>query len=175
MEFKQGFLRPFNMGDVEDLASAANNRKIWLNVRDEFPHPYRLEDAEAWVMALSEMDPPKKFAIVIEGRVRGGIGFNERPGKNYTHSLELGYWLAEDWWGRGIMSEAVRVVLDYAFQQLGVDRIFASAFEYNLASMRILEKNGFKAEGVARGAVMKEGKRIDEYKYGILREEFNSH
>lgn len=170
----QGKLRPFRKGDEQQLSTIANNYNIWRNLRDEFPHPYTLETAKAWIDICINTPEVPRFAIEIDGLIWGGIGFKALEGKNYEHTLEVGYWLAEEKWGNGIISEALSVVLDYAFNSLKLERIFAASFEYNPASARLLRKSGFVQEGVARRAVKKEGKYYDEIHFGLLKEEFNS-
>lgn len=164
-------LRPFLPGDVESLARHANNRRIWQNLRDGFPHPYTKGDAERWVAhAASMTEPQGVFAIVIDELVAGGIGVH-RLDKDpvYRDTAELGYWLAEPYWGRGLMTEAVRAVTRYAFDELGLFRIEAGVFGWNVSSVRVLEKVGYSFEGRLRKQVFKDGQRVDVLLYSRLR------
>lgn len=175
MELKipHGKLRPFRKGDEEQLVKIANNYNIWKNLRDEFPHPYTLETAENWISYCMQTPEVPRFAIEIDGLVQGGTGFKELEGKNYEHAFEIGYWLAEDYWEKGITNGVLPVVLDYAFNTLGKKRIVGVTFEYNPKSAHVLRKAGFVEEGRARSAVKKEGKYYDELHFGLLAEEFN--
>ena len=164
-------LRPFLPSDVESLARHANNRRIWQNLRDGFPHPYTKGDAERWVAhAASMTEPQGVFAIVIDELVAGGIGvhrLDKNPG--YRDTAELGYWLAGPYWGRGLMTEAVRAVTRYAFDELGLFRIEAGVFGWNVSSVRVLEKTGYSFEGRLRKQVFKDGQRVDVLLYSRLR------
>ena len=173
IQFSHGVLRPFQKGDEEQLSKIADNYNIWKNLRDEFPRPYTIETAKGWIELCEKTPEVPRFAIEIDGQLQGGTGFKALEGKNYAHTLEIGYWLAETQWGKGIISAALPVVLDYAFNTLGTKRIYAAAFEYNKSSQHLLIKNGFTEEGLARKAVLKEGKYYDQFDYGLLAEEFN--
>lgn len=153
-------IRPWRDGDRESLLRFANNRRIWRNLRDRFPHPYTAADADDW-FALCRGNPAEAgWAIEVEGEAAGGISL--RPGRDVNvKSAEIGYWLGEPWWGRGIMTRAVRVVSDHAEQRLGIVRIEAPVFEWNPASMRVLEKCGYERESVRRRSVFKDGQLID--------------
>ena len=164
-------LRPFLPSDVESLARHANNRRIWQNLRDGFPHPYTKGDAERWVAhAASMTEPQGVFAIVIDELVAGGIGVH-RLDKDpvYRDTAELGYWLAEPYWGRGLMTEAVRAVTRSAFDELSLFRIEAGVFGWNVSSVRVLEKTGYSFEGRLRKQVFKDGQRVDVLLYSRLR------
>jgi RimJ/RimL family protein N-acetyltransferase len=135
---------------------------------DRFPSPYNIEDAVNWVNVLVEQDPLVNLAITINDEVIGGIGLEPRQDV-YRKTAILGYWLSEDLWGRGVMPEAVKLVTDYAFTQLGFIRIQASVYSKNPASMRVLEKAGYQKEGVLRNAVVKNNVVMDEHIYAILK------
>lgn len=160
-------IRPLLDSDATTLAELGNNRKIWNNIRDAMPHPYFVEHATYFINSKKDELPKCTFAITIDDQLCGVIGLEPKQDV-YRTSAELGYWLGEPYWGNGIVTEAVRQVTEYGFQTLGLHRIFAAAFEYNLASMRILEKNGFVKEGVARKSVLKNGEYIDEHQFGKL-------
>jgi ribosomal-protein-alanine N-acetyltransferase len=160
-------LRAWQAGDEESLVHNANNRNVWINLRDSFPHPYTLADAQNWVRKASLVIPQREFAIVVDGKAVGGIGFIPREDV-YRRSAEIGFWLGEECWGRGIMTEALRAVTDYAFANFNLCRLYACVFEWNPASMRVFEKAGYNLEARLKKAVTKEGKTIDEFLYAIV-------
>ena len=160
-------LRPWRRGDESSLARDANNRKVWRNLRDAFPHPYTTEHASAWIESNLGVEPVSNFAIEVEGRTAGSIGITPFTGV-YARSAEIGYWVAEDCWGRGIATEAVRAVTEHAFRAFGVVRVQASVFAWNEASMRVLEKCGYAREGVLTKSVFKDGELIDSVLYAIV-------
>lgn len=153
-------VRNWRESDCESLPRFANNRRVWRNLKDRFPHPYTGADADAW-LALSRTHPERTgWAIEADSTAVGGIGL--LPGEDvHAKSAHIGYWLGEPYWGRGIMTAAVRTVSDYAILQLGILRLEAPVFEWNPASMRVLEKCGFAREGVMRKSVFKDGELID--------------
>jgi len=153
-------IRAWRDSDRESLLRYANNRKIWRNLRDRFPHPYTEADADAWFALCREHPDHAGWAIEAEGMAVGGISL--RPGQDvHLKTAEIGYWLGEPWWGRGIMTKAVRVVADHALSRLGMERLEAPVFEWNPASMRVLEKCGFERESTQRQSVFKDGQLID--------------
>ena len=161
-------LRPWKEGDAESLASHANNRKIWLNLRDGFPHPYTLKDAQSWIESCHQSgNPLVPFTIIVDGAAVGGIGFGPTDQIHYVVS-EIGYWLGESYWGEGITTEAVQLVSDYAFKNFGVIRLQACVYEWNPASKRVLEKAGFHQEARLEKSICKDGKVIDQYIYAKL-------
>jgi [ribosomal protein S5]-alanine N-acetyltransferase len=160
-------LRELRSEDAQDIAQNANNRKIWLNLRDAFPFPYTLENARFYIDLAGRQNPQCFFGIELERRIAGMISII--PGLDvYNISGEIGYWLAEKYWNRGIMTKAVTAMVNYGFQQLGLHRIHTGVFEYNTASMKVLEKAGFTREGIFRKAVKKAGVIVDEYRYAII-------
>ena len=161
-------LREWKTGDEESLIHHANNRNVWINLRDSFPHPYTLADARNWIQKASTEGPVRNFAIVVDGKAVGAIGFIPREDV-YKRSAEIGFWLGEKYWGRGIMTEALRAVTEYAFANFDLCRMYADVFEWNPASMRVLENAGYTLEGRLKKAVTKEGKTIDEFLYAIVR------
>ncbi len=160
-------IRPWQHGDEASLAQHANNRKIWRNLRDTFPHPYTLKDAEEWIRFASAENPPRNFAIVVEEEAAGGIGFVVKDDV-YRRTAELGYWLGEKFWGRGIITEVVAAMTEYAFANFDICRIQASVYEWNPASMRVLEKVGYQLEARMQKSVTKDGKTIDEMIFAIV-------
>src|SRR5437867_7861762 len=147
-------IRGWRTGDEASLVRHANNRKIWINLRDRFPHPYTLADAEQWIQHASTVSPATSLAIVVEGAAVGGIGLLLKD-DIFRRSAEIGYWLGEEYWGRGIVTEAVRAVTEYAFANFDLCRIYAGVFEWNPASMRVLEKAGYEFEGRMKKSVTK--------------------
>ncbi len=164
-------LRPWRKGDEESLAKHANNEKIADNLADRFPHPYTLKDAKEWIKHCTEEAQKKtNFTIEVGGEAAGGIEVKpDKEEKKYTGVL--GYWLGEEHWGKGMISEAVNLVTNYAFTELGLERVEASVFEYNPASMRVLEKNGFEKEGVLRKRIFKNNNLVDEYMFAKIKGE----
>ena len=157
-------IRDYRLGDAESLARHANNRKVWLGLRDAFPHPYRIEDAKKFLQGSVPGLPRLHFCIDIGGAAVGGIGL--RPGEDvHRHTAEFGYWLAEEFWGQGIMSEIVPAFVDYCFKEFSLNRISAQTYSNNPASARILEKAGFVFEGRLRKNVVKDGKILDSLLY----------
>jgi ribosomal-protein-alanine N-acetyltransferase len=161
-------VRDWRVEDAPALSRHADNRKIWANVRDRFPSPYTIEDAEQWVRHCTRALPATDFAIDVDGEVAGGIGVVLQTDVERV-SAELGFWLGERLWGRGVMTEAVSAFVPWAFERYSLTRIYAHVFEYNLASTRVLEKAGFTQEARLRQAVIKNGQVIDEYLYARVR------
>jgi ribosomal-protein-alanine N-acetyltransferase len=164
-------LRSWSKDDVGPLAAVANDKRIWLNMTDTFPHPYRLEDAEEWIRRCAEQgEPPFNFAIVKDGEVVGGIGGH--PGTAEQHgNINVGYWLTPDIWGKGIATDALRAYIPYLLETFDPHRLYATVFGWNPASARVLEKCGFRLEGRLREAIQKEGRFTDLLVYGMLRDE----
>ena len=153
-------IRSWRDSDRESLLRFANNRKVWRNLRDRFPHPYTEADADAWFAFCRDHPEHAGWAIEVEQQAVGGISV--RPGQDvYVKTGGIGYWLGEPWWGRGIMTRAVRAVSDHAFNRLGLERIEAPVFEWNPASMRVLEKCGYQPESTRRRSIFKDGQLID--------------
>lgn len=162
MELKltQCSVRNWQLNDAESLAKHANNRKVWLCLRDAFPHPYTIEDANQFLQGLVAGLPRINFCIEIDDAAVGGIGL--RPGEDvHRHTAEFGYWLGEEFWGHGVMSEVVPAFVDYCFKEFCLKRIFAMPHSNNHASVRVLEKAGFVLEGRLRNNVIKDGKTLD--------------
>jgi [ribosomal protein S5]-alanine N-acetyltransferase len=161
-------LRPWRVGDEPSLVRYAHNRNVSRNLRDRFPYPYTAADADEWIKLASAQTRPTSFAIVVEGEAVGGIGI-ELGTDVHRRSAEIGYWLGEPFWGRGIASEALRAVTEYAFERFDVCRLEAGVFAWNPASARVLEKAGYTLEGRARLAVVKDGQLVDRLLYGLVR------
>lgn len=165
-------LREWRREDAGDVARYADNEKIARNLRDVFPHPYALADARDFVDICITGDPEMSLfrAIEVDGRAVGSIALC-RGSDVYQKTAELGYWLAEDYWGRGIMTRAVKRLCKEGFSRWDIQRIYAEPFSHNAGSRRVLEKAGFSLEGVMRRGVYKRGKVCDFCMYALLRED----
>ena len=160
-------VRTLRATDAESMAQHANDRRVWAQLRDRFPHPYAVSDAKAFIDLMSREDPCTSFAIVVAERCVGGIGF-ERQHDVHRLTAELGYWLGCDYWGRGIATQAIVAVTAWAFEALDLQRVFAEPYADNLASCRVLEKAGFTLEGTLRGSAIKDGVIRDQRMYARL-------
>ena len=171
MEFKlrSCTVRSWEWRDRDAIIRHANNRNVWINLRDRFPYPYTINDARTWLENVIGLKPETNFAIAVEGEAVGGIGFTVQHDVAYR-SAEIGYWLGEEFWGRGIASEALVAVTEYAFSKYDLCRIYAHVFEWNRASARVLEKAGYAFEGRLRKSVTKNGQTIDQLMYAAVRE-----
>jgi RimJ/RimL family protein N-acetyltransferase len=166
----RSLLRPWRPGDESSLVRHANNRNVWRNLRDLFPSPYTLADARRWIGHAATRPADTAFAVVVEDEAVGGIDF--RLGEDvFLGTAEVGYWLGETFWGRGIMTEAVRVLTAHAFARLALRRVEADVFAWNPASARVLEKAGYRLEGRFRNCVLKDGAVTDRLVYARLRED----
>jgi RimJ/RimL family protein N-acetyltransferase len=162
-------VRSWRVEDAPTVARHADNRAIWRNLRDAFPHPYSVADARRFIAAARERDPQTVFAIAVDDEPVGGIGV--RPGSDVERvSAEIGYWLAEPFWGRGITTEALRAVTRYAIETFGLTRVFALPFAWNPASFRVLEKAGYALEGRLRRSAVKDGQVVDQLLYAFVPE-----
>jgi RimJ/RimL family protein N-acetyltransferase len=162
-------LRRWRAADIDTLQRYANNPKIWLNLRDRFPHPYSKADATGWIsLCEAEQEPALNFALDLDGEAIGGIGF-ERFADVHRLSAELGYWIAEPFWDRGFATAAVGLATIYGFDALGLERVQAMVFEWNSASAHVLEKNGYTLEGRLRRSIIKDGRVIDSLLYARVR------
>jgi [ribosomal protein S5]-alanine N-acetyltransferase len=166
-EIGEYIIRDWRMEDAPSIAKYANNRKIWLNLRDAFPHPYSLQDAETFLSRVLDANPRTVFAIATDSEAIGSIGLI--LGKDvHRFTAEIGYWLAEPFWGKGIMTRAVKSLTAYAIRDLKLYRIFAEPYTTNPASARVLEKAGFIYEGILRSNVFKDGKILDQFLYSYV-------
>lgn len=161
-------IRPFRRGDEDALAAVANDREVWRNLRDIFPHPYTRADAELWIGFNVDQPASLNFAIEVDGVLAGGIGLT--PGVDvHKHSAEIGYWLGRAYWGRGIATQATRALSDWALAQPGYRRLFAAVFAWNPASARVLERAGYVLEGRMRNYAFKDGQFVDGLLYARTR------
>ncbi|OFX38534.1 MAG: hypothetical protein A2W95_03605 [Bacteroidetes bacterium GWA2_40_14] len=161
-------LRKWQNGDEPYLAYAANNINIWKSVMDIFPHPYTFDDARNWVELNQNNENLLNFAIVFDGDPVGNVGIT-LGNDVHKKSAALGYWLAEPYWGKGIMTQSVKWMVDYAFRNFDLNRIWAGVFSNNPASMKVLLNSGFKQEAVLQKAVVKDGQELDEYIFSMLK------
>lgn len=161
-------LRRFLYGDAIALAKHGNNYKIARNLRDSFPHPYTVEHARAWIQHVKEHESDTRFIISHEEEAIGEIGF-VRQLDVHRFAAEIGYWMSEDHWGKGVGSRALSEVSRYAFEKHGLVRLFADVAEHNVGSCRILEKCGFQLEAVFRNHIYKEDQFYNQYVYGLIK------
>ncbi len=164
-------LRPWARGDEDDLVRHADNRAVWRNLTNRFPHPYRRVDAATWIDLNEETEgPPHNLAIVLpDGEAIGGVGL-QRLDDLHTRTAEVGYWLGEAYWGQGIATRAARELTSYALREFDFVRLQAGVIAWNPASCRVLEKCGFELESRQRCAVFKDDEVVDLLLYVRLRD-----
>ena len=162
-------LRKWDETDLNCLVKYANNENIAKCLTNAFPHPYSIEDGKTFLSMIADDNPTKVFAIDIDGEAVGSIGIFPQT-DIHAKSAEIGYWLAEEFWGNGITPKAIREIVDYGFQTFDIIRIFARPFSTNINSQRVLEKAGFTCEAQLKKAIFKNGEFLDEMIYAILRE-----
>ena len=165
-------IRKWQKSDISDLATMINNKNITDNMRDGIPIPYTEKDAEEFIDTVlnAEKDTLYHFAITYDSKVVGAIGIF-RKSNIYRFSGELGYYIAEPYWGKGIATEAIKQICEYIFKQTDIVRILADPFAYNVASCRALEKAGFIFEGLLHKNAFKNGRFIDMKLYAIVKNE----
>lgn len=165
-------LRPWREEDSVSVSTAANNPNIAANLRNAFPSPYTLDDARSYIRDCIDKGEDRQLtrAIVIDGRAVGSIGIFPQSDV-YERSAELGYWLAEEYWGKGVMTEAVVQLCREAFARFPLLRIYAEVYDYNQGSRRVLEKAGFTCEGTMQNGVFKNGTVHSYCMYALLRDE----
>lgn len=165
-------IRKWKLSDSADLAAVLSNKKVQDNLRDGLPHPYTEQDGKNYISAMLSADENETFAfaVTIDNKVIGSIGVF-RQENIHRQTAELGYCIAEEYWGKGIMTEAVRQICEYVFGKRDIIRIYAEPFAYNAASCRVLEKAGFQYEGTLRSNAVKNGKVIDMKMYSLLKGE----
>jgi RimJ/RimL family protein N-acetyltransferase len=169
LETERLVLRRWREDDAAALTRQADNRRVWLNLRDRFPHPYTPADAREWIgRCLAAPEPPLNLAIEHAGEAIGGIGLNPWPDVA-RFTAEVGYWLGEDFWGRGFATEALRHFTAYAFASFPFERLEAWVFATNPASGRVLEKSGYEYEATMRRGAFKDGRFLDFHVYARLR------
>ena len=160
-------VRSWRASDLDSLVAHANSRNIWINLRDRFPHPYTRHDGQKFIRSMRESNPDTAFALAVEGAAVGGIGFVLQHDVDRV-SAEIGYWLGEPFWGRGITTEALVAVTHYAIETHGLTRLFAVLFSHNAASCRVLEKAGYVREALLRRSAIKDGRIVDQFQYAFI-------
>jgi ribosomal-protein-alanine N-acetyltransferase len=165
MEFT---LRPWSLNDLDNLVKFANNPAIAKNMTDQFAQPYTIQNGKAFIAFATKESPANILAIDIGGQASGGIGIHPQT-DIHCKNAELGYWLAEPFWGQGIMTKAIGQMVDYGFRHWNINRIYARPFGTNLASQKALEKAGFLLEGRFEKSLFKNGDYVDELIYAIRR------
>ena len=168
IENKNFVLRKWTLDDSKLLAENANNIKIWNNVTDAFPYPYTEQDAIDYISSVMNEEKQLNFAIAINNNIIGGIGIVPRNDV-YRVTAEIGYWLAEQYWGMGIMQKAVKEVTNHIFNNFEIIKIFAGVYEYNTQSMKVLDKAGFIKEAILKKGAVKNNKIVDLHYYSLFK------
>lgn len=163
-------IREWRIDDAEQLKNALNNEKILNNLRDGIPYPYTIENAREFITQTlnAPVNSQYSWAITADNKVIGSIGVF-RKDNIHCYTAEIGYYIAEEYWGKGIMTKAVKEACDYIFEKTDIIRIFAEPFAHNIASCRVLEKAGFKLEGTLRNNAIKNNKILDMKMYSIIK------
>jgi ribosomal-protein-alanine N-acetyltransferase len=167
LALQRSVVRSWETADASSLVAHANNFKVAVHLRDRFPHPYTMRDARDFLRLIRRSNPETVFAIEVDGAAVGGIGFMLQQDVDRV-SAEIGYWLGEPFWGRGIVTEALAALTTYGIQQHGLTRIFALPFAANTGSCRVLEKAGYVREALLRRAAIKHGEILDVYQYAFI-------
>jgi ribosomal-protein-alanine N-acetyltransferase len=167
LTLKSCVVRSWQLSDVDALARHANNHKIWINLRDAFPHPYTARNAREFIHGVRNRTLETTFAIAVGDEAVGSIGFVLHPDVERV-SAEIGYWLAEPFWGRGIATEALAVVTTHAIEAHELTRVYALPFARNAASCRVLEKAGYVLEARLRRSAIKHGEIVDQMQYAFI-------
>ena len=158
----QVILREWKRSDADSLAAIANNKKIWDNVRDLLPYPYTKKDAKDWLELVKKQKTVTTFCIEVDGKLAGSIGVTLKDDV-YKKTAEIGYFIAEEYWGKGAATEAIKQMVSYVQKEFDIVRIYAEVFEFNRASMKALEKNGFYLESIRKKAAFKNNMIVDDY------------
>jgi [ribosomal protein S5]-alanine N-acetyltransferase len=162
-------IRAWRTEDAPSLIHHANNPRVAENLRDRFPSPYTPADAEAWLAIVTQGDPLLDFALVVDEEAIGGIGL--ALGSDIERvSAEVGYWIGEAFWGRGVATDALRAFVPWAMGSFALTRLYATTFAHHHASRRVLEKAGFTLEAILRRAAIKRGEVLDMALYGFITE-----
>lgn len=166
---KKFTLRPYKKGDEESLQKSINDKNIY-KYTCSIPYPYTNKIAAEWISRNIRLNRTKNkkeinFAIDVNGKIAGGIGFRNIK----SHKASIGYWLGKRYWSKGIMTEALRLAADFGFKKIKLKRIYAHVFKINRASARVLEKNKFKREGLLKKYTLKDGKYIDVISYAKIK------
>jgi len=161
-------LRNWQKKDIKSMVKNANNKKIWNNLRDNFPYPYTTLAAKQWISIANEDKPLTNFAIVYKGIAVGGMGIIIKSDV-FRKNAEIGYWIGEKYWNKGIATTALKMMVNYAFETFDIHRIYANVFESNIASKKVLKKCGFSQEAHLKKLVIKNNQVLDCYIYSILK------
>lgn len=164
-------IKKWELTDAADLAFALSNKKIQDNLRDGLPYPYTVQDGRNYISDILASDENEVFAFAVtaDEKVIGSISAF-RQANIHNKTAELGYYIAEEYWGKGIMTEAVKQLCEYIFTHSDIIRIYAEPFAHNIASCRVLEKSGFQYEGTLHNNALKNGKILDMKIYALLKE-----
>jgi len=168
----QLILRPYQPNDIESLVKHANNFNISKYLTNKFPFPYEKKDGEAFIQLALSHNPLQIKAIVLNGEVIGSIGVHQLA-DIYSKSAEIGYWIAEDFWGKGIVPLAIKEMLKYGFDTFDIERIFARTTHTNLASQQVLKKAGFIFEAELKDTIFKNGEYFDELIFGFRKHQLS--
>ena len=160
-------LRHFKISDSLSLSKHANNRLIWENLRDRFPYPYSEEDAKLFIQMVTTYSSTTEFAIDLDGEAIGAAGIILKDDV-YKENGEIGYWIGQDYWNKGIGTKVVAELLRIAFDELKLYRVYAEVFDKNTGSARVLEKNGLIKEATLINAIVKGGARQNLNIYSII-------
>ena len=158
-------LRPLKKEDARPMSLLANNEKIERNLRDGFPIPYTLRDAKRYIKQF--MNHPGLFAIVYRGEYAGNISLMQHENV-YRKSAEIGYFLGEPFWNKGIMTTAVKLITDFGFSGCNFARIHTGVYSYNQASQKVLIKCGYRLEGILSKNIFKHGELYDEVRFAKI-------
>jgi len=173
---EKSIIRPYHPSDAEELARIANNPAVGRYLRNRFPSPYTVDDANFWINFNINASPVYNFCIAHpeSNKIMGSIGLI--PGEDvFCRSAELGYWLGEEYWGKGIITEAVKGFVDWVYSNLPqMERLHADIFEDNKASIAVVKRAGFLFEGRLRKAVYKNGKQMDALVHSFIREDWDA-
>ena len=161
-------LRPWALSDLDSLVRHANNFDIAKFMMDGFPHPYTEDNGKAFIAFATKDDPIHIFAIDVNGEAVGGIGIHPQADVQRKNA-ELGYWLAEPFWGKGIITNAIKQMIEFGFKTYDINRIFARPYGTNVGSQKVLEKTGFIFEGRFEKTIFKNGEFLDELVYAVRR------
>jgi len=163
-------IRAYKASDIDSLVANADEKEVWRNLRDRFPHPYTKKDAREWIELASDFRPVTNFAITVDDQCVGGIGLALNQDV-HRKSGEIGYWLGKKFWGQGIVSRLLGPTTDYFFSEHDIVRIYAFVFDWNPASARVLKKAGYECEGRLKKSVFKDGNYCDQLMFARIKQE----
>lgn len=163
-------LRRWKQSDIENVVKHANNYNVARYLTNAFPHPYTSEDSKAYIELVANENPAKVFAIDVGGYAVGSIGIFQQTDV-HCKNAEIGYWLSEEYWGQGIMSEAIKQMVEYGFKTFDITRIFARPFGINAQSHKALLKAGFIQEAVFKNTIFKNNEFYDEVFFVVYKPE----